>query len=227
VAEPRQVSLPGGVVVEIRDPRHQQLIWLRGKYYEPKMLEYIRAHYQGGVFIDGGACIGNHTLFFARFCANYVIAIEPEPGNIARLRRNLELSKLSHKVAVIPAAISDKPGRGALRRAGFKKSTGTFELIDGDDVPVLTLDNILYTANIGFLPVTLLKLDVQGSEMAALRGARGLLERHRPALFIELMTAAEIALADSFLREFGYKRGRCFNVSPTYEYTHTGEDYAR
>ena len=79
------VSLPGGIRVAIRGPRHQQKWWLRGRFYEAPMLAYIRKHYHGGTFIDGGACIGNHTLFFARFCCDQVIAVEPVVRNMAQL----------------------------------------------------------------------------------------------------------------------------------------------
>ena len=82
------VNLPGNVQAEIQPPVHQQKFWLKGKYYEQAMLDYIRVNYPGGTYIDGGACIGNHTLYFAALCAQQVIAVEPVKRNAAHLWRN-------------------------------------------------------------------------------------------------------------------------------------------
>jgi len=207
------VDLPDGVTVEIQPPLYQQRRWLRGRYYEQPLLEHIRAHYHGGTFIDGGACIGNHTLWFARYCAEQVIAVEPVARNMAHLQRNVELSGLTEKVTPVEAALGAAPGRGAMKHAG--KHHGTYNLVRGDDVDVTTLDAMLGLAR---FPVTLVKLDVQWAEIAALQGASALLEKYHPVLFIELMTPAEIRKADRILARFGYQRGRVFCASPTYEY---------
>jgi FkbM family methyltransferase len=205
------VELPGGVVVEIDNPRHQQRCWLRGRYYEEALLEHVRKHYRGGVFIDGGACIGNHTLFFAALCDAHVIAVEPVARNMARLLRNAELSGLTERVTPVQAALGREPGRGAMQRMG--KASGLYNLVEGDAVEVTTLDAIAPEER-----VTLIKLDVQWTEIPALQGGLALLERDHPALFIELMTRGEIADADALLGGLGYRRGPRFCASPTFEY---------
>lgn len=209
----RIVKLPGGVVVAIQPPLHQQKPWLKGRYYEAPMLGHIRKHYSGGTFIDGGACIGNHSLFFAAFCADQVLAVEPVERNMAHLLRNVELSEMSSLIVPVRAALGAHPGRGAMFKAG--PYHGEYNLIDGDEVDVITLDALMEQAA---YPVILVKLDVQWTEIAALRGGLGLLERDHPVLFIELMTPGELAEADAILKPFGYRRTRRFGGSPTYEY---------
>lgn len=207
------VNLPGGVVVEIQPPLHQQKQWLKGRYYEAPMLTHIRKHYHGGTFIDGGACIGNHTLFFAAFCAEQVLAVEPVERNMAHLLTNVKLSGLLDKVTPVRAALGREAGRGAMLHAGAFH--GTYNLVAGDTVDVTTLDALLALCRD---PVTVVKLDVQWTEIAALEGATALLERDHPALFIELMTPGELAAADGLLAPFGYRRTIRFGGSPTYEY---------
>ena len=211
-----KVRLPDNVVVTIQPPLHQQKQWLKGRYYEAPMLAHIRRHYHGGTFIDGGACIGNHTLFFARFCADQVLAVEPVVRNMAHLQRNVALSNLSAKVTPVPAALGAQPGRGAMRQMG--KYHGLYNLVAGDEIDVTTLDIIAALAR---HPITLVKLDVQWSELAALRGAEQLLDDAAPALFVELVDKPDVRAADAFLARFGYKRGARFGgqSSPVFEYT--------
>lgn len=207
------VSLPGGVLVTIQPPLHQQKQWLKGRYYEAPLLAHIRKHYRGGTFIDGGACIGNHTLFFAAFCAQQVLAVEPVERNMAHLLENVRLSGLQDKVTPVRAALGALPGRGAMLHAG--RMHGEYNLVAGDAVDVTTLDALLALC---LYPVTVVKLDVQWTEIAALQGAAALLKRDHPALFIELMTLGELAAADDILRPCGYTRTLKFGGSPTYEY---------
>ena len=210
-------SLPGGVTVLIREPHHQQLSWLEGKYYEEQMLEYIRQKYSGGTFIDGGACIGNHTLFFAAFCADHVLAIEPVIKNAVHLKTNLILSKLTNKVTIIKSALGRRPGRGSMEKVG--EASGLYNLVEGDEVEVTALNTIAARVS---SPIALIKLDIQGTEYPAIQGGLRLLKRDHPALFIELMTPKEVSRMDNLLGGLGYRRGECFNASPTYEYIYEG-----
>jgi FkbM family methyltransferase len=203
------VEIADGIIVEIQGPLQQQKNWLEHMFYEQKMLQYIRNTYHGGTFIDGGACIGNHTLYFAKYCAEHVIAIEPLPRNMEHTKTNVELSKLDN-VTFIQAALSDKPGTGAMEHAG--DFHGQYNLVDGDDVEVITLDSLID------YPVSLIKLDIQRSEIPALIGGMELLKRWSPVLFIELVSKKELDKVSILLDSIGYKVANCFNSSPTYEF---------
>lgn len=207
------VELPGKVTVEIIEPEHIQSFWLKGRYYESDMLEYIKAHYRGGTFIDCGACIGNHSLFFARFCAQQVIAIEPVARNLEHMRRNIELSDLAKRIDVVPAAVSFEPGMGSMLLAG--NNHGNYHLANGNEVEVTTIDAIAALAK---HDIKLIKLDIEGGELNALQGAVKTLKRFRPGLFIELAQKSTLNMADHFLNQFGYKRIARFNSTPTYYY---------
>lgn len=136
---------------------------------------------RGSVVYDLGANAGFFTLLAARLVgpAGRVYAFEPLPANLDILRRHLELNRCAH-VTVVPAAVSDRDGRARFTGAG---STAR---LDGDgavEVATVRIDTLLARGEIA--PAGLVKLDVEGAELAALRGMDGLLREARPRLLIE------------------------------------------
>jgi FkbM family methyltransferase len=80
---------------------------------EPALSEFILRHVQeGDVCVDAGANIGYFSLLFAQRVApsGKVIAIEPAPDNVRRLRANLELNGAAGVVDVIEAACAPQKG---------------------------------------------------------------------------------------------------------------------
>ena len=194
------VTLQGGIVVEIQGPLpYQQRHWVKHQFYEQSLLEYIREHYHGGAFIDGGACIGNHTLWFARFCAEQAIAVEPVERNMAHLITNVTLSGLSDKVVTVTAALGETAGRGAMKTQG--PHHGGWELVDGDEVEITTLNEV---GKLAAYPVALIKLDIQGSELSALKGGVDLLNEYGPVIIAEAWNEREAIETSAFLATLGY-----------------------
>lgn len=142
----------------------------------------------GDVFVDGGANIGLFSLLAAAAVgpSGRVLACEPGPGTMALLRANFAQNGFAvletHQVA-----LSDKPG--AAQFVVFEDGSGfaSFapEATGGRvvDVGVTTLDEL--TSAHGDR-VALVKLDIEGAEVRALRGARGLLARSAPLLLVEV-----------------------------------------
>ena len=213
VAAMKLARLPVNIRIALHSLTHQQRQWVKGKFYEADLLDYTRQHYQGGTFIDGGACVGNHTLYWARFCADQVIAVEPVQSNMEYLMENLRLSDLEAKVTPIQAALGSKPGRGKMQHAG--KMRGQYRLVSGNEIEVTTLDAIISLAH---YPLTLIKLDIQGGEPAALEGGLTILEEQSPVVFVEAMQKSDVRAMDAVLGPLGYQRRRRFCASPTYEY---------
>ncbi|WP_415950554.1 FkbM family methyltransferase [Streptomyces sp. KLOTTS4A1] len=111
-----------------------------------------------------------------------VVAIEPVP----HLARTLERITPAN-VRVVQAAASDRPGTRRLWfPAGDTGARGLSSLVPRDlhthgvDVRCLTVDEL------GLREVDFIKIDVDGSELAALRGAAKTLERDQPALLLEV-----------------------------------------
>jgi FkbM family methyltransferase len=134
-----------------------------------------------GTAVDVGGWYGPWTRRLSRR-ARQVVTVEPVP-HLARLLA----SRAPANVRVVQAAASDRPGRARLwLPPGDTGDRGVSSLVRRDihgralDVGCVTLDEL------GLRDVGFIKIDVDGNELAVLRGATGLLARDRPALFVEL-----------------------------------------
>jgi len=132
---------------------------------------------RGGTALDVGAWYGPWTRRLTRI-ADHVVAVEPTERLATHLQRAFPA------VRVVRAVASDHVGTAVLHvpTAGPLVGTSSLEYGEGVDVevPRITLDSLDLTG------VTFIKLDVEGHELPALRGAEGLIRRDRPRLLIEL-----------------------------------------
>lgn len=136
----------------------------------------------GDVVVDGGACWGDTTLWYADLVgpSGQVHAFEIDPQNLAVLAENLDRNPaLAGRVTVVDRALGERTGDTVTFDAtgpGTRLGSGTTHCVE-----TLTVDDhVARTA--GRLDV--LKLDVEGAELSVLEGARRSIERHRPLLAI-------------------------------------------
>lgn len=124
-------------------------------------------------FIDVGANVGYFTLLFSG-SARVVYAFEPVPAVFERLARNIELNGLTN-VRAVRSAVSRE--RGKLRlfessiSAGHDSTVRRYEHQGSLLVDSVTLDESVESPSGGVV----MKVDVEGSEMDVLIGARGLI----------------------------------------------------
>jgi FkbM family methyltransferase len=142
----------------------------------------------GDVFIDAGANIGLYTLTAADLVGptGHVIAIEPAP--LLALRRNVELNGYNW-VTFIDAALGDITGRRNFTMfEGEGCGMSSFAPIDlgGSliEVDVCRLDDLV-PDNL-FDRIRLVKIDVEGAEVATLRGAPRLLRETKAHFLVEV-----------------------------------------
>jgi FkbM family methyltransferase len=168
-----------------------------GKGFEPNEFAFLSTTLKPGMtVIDVGANEGLYTAFAARCVGpkGKVIAVEPSSRECGRLRRNLELNHLQN-VVIFPVAASNASGQADLRIAGYghegHNTLGAFiygtRLARTETVRLLPLDDVAREA--GVERVDVMKIDVEGAELAALEGARGILSRDHPLLLLELCDA--------------------------------------
>jgi FkbM family methyltransferase len=143
----------------------------------------------GGVFIDVGANVGLYSVTLARRIPNVSVhAFEPVSETRTMLERNLVKNGVADQVQVWPAAVSDQPGTCMVTTT---QDVQNHVLAPGTDateagverVQMVTLDEFMSDKASS---VDLIKCDVEGSELAVFRGARGILQRDRPHLVVEL-----------------------------------------
>lgn len=162
----------------------------------------------GTSVIDVGANLGFFTLEFARWVRDggKVIAIEPEAVNYGRLCRAVAGAGMTHLVDTVQAAAAETSGEVGL--IVNRRHPGDHRIGDsGVRVPAVTIDDLL--AARGWPRVSLVKIDVQGSESRVLAGADETLRSLHPALFIEVCDEALQMSRSSAERLLGglYDRG--------------------
>jgi FkbM family methyltransferase len=183
-AEPLQAQVFGHTM--FLDPADRVIgpLLLRDGYFEPVETEVLLHEIEpGDVVLDVGANIGYYTLLFARRVgrAGKVFAFEPDPDNFRLLTRNVQANGYDN-VVLVPRAVTDRSGTARLYLCADNK--GDHRLYDsGDSRPSVVVSTVAlddYFA--GYKgPIDFIKMDTQGSEAAALRGMRRLLER-RPGV---------------------------------------------
>jgi FkbM family methyltransferase len=139
----------------------------------------------GSMVIDVGANVGFFTRRFARWVGptGRVLALEPEPHNLSRLRVRLLRDGLSDIVETIEAAATEQAGTALL---DLNPDNPADHRLGQSGLPVacVTVDELV--ARHGGRPLSLIKIDVQGSEHRVIAGASKTLAQFRPALFIEV-----------------------------------------
>jgi FkbM family methyltransferase len=140
----------------------------------------------GTTFVDIGAHIGTTTIqALKRYGFTSALAFEPDPENFRILRANLAANGLDGLVRAFNVAISNRVGTGQLQVSS--RGAATHKLLsDGDlapqalPVPVTTFDRLAAEGSVDLDDVGLLWIDVEGSEIKVLKGARTLLDRSVP-----------------------------------------------
>lgn len=142
----------------------------------------------GDVFVDGGANVGLFALGGATIVGStgHVIAVEPGPGTMKLLRANTECNDFAH-VDLHEVALSDSAGVAEFTifedGSGLASFAPESEAGRSVQVAVTTLDSL--TEAFGER-VALVKLDVEGAEASALRGAADLISRAAPLFLVEV-----------------------------------------
>ena len=198
------------------------------RFYESKFLDLLRMfHDPGGLIIDGGANIGNHTIYFAKALEAEVIAIEPEPHNAICLAINVVLNNISDHVRLVRYALGQTPGMITLQmnvEANFGSFTGKADANPnstrvGDamqvQVPMITLDTALAEV-VADKRISILKLDVEGMEVEALCGADKLIQTKLPLIAVECFSYADLTRVETQLMQYDYFPIEFANFTPTF-----------
>jgi len=186
--------------------------WLRGAanapewmglYELPKQRALRRLVVPGMTVCDIGANAGFYTLGLARLVGEHgrVLAFEPLPRNLAKIRRHLSLNRATN-VTLSDCALSDVTATLQFSE-GDSDFTGRISAGAGDlEVQSVRLDQFLAEQ---LLPdPALLKIDVEGAEARVLQGAKGLLLRSHPILVLALHGDRQKSECFEILRSCGY-----------------------
>lgn len=163
----------------VPDEEQIQLDALAAGGWQLDHLDAALAHVKNfGVAIDGGAHVGSWTLHMAtRF--SFVAAFEPSPPTFDCLRENIRHMANVHAYQCALGEEAGFMGMAEDQKYSHGGNTGGRYLKGEGSIPIAPLDDFEFH-DVGFL-----KLDVEGFELFALRGALETLMSSRPVVMIE------------------------------------------
>ena len=156
---------------------------------------------KGDVVYDIGANYGNYSLIWNQLYQAKVIAFEPLEENYLKARRNFAINPGAN-IILYNVAVGDK--------------NGTFETsIDGNMVSVqgsirrsmkmIRLDDFVFSEEVQLPIIDLMKIDIEGYELEALKGMAKLLKLTKPKIIIETHSSDLMTSCFRTLEQLGYE----------------------
>lgn len=196
----------------------------RGRYEENELSFVRRAVKPGQTVLDIGANIGFFAIQMGALVGarGHVYAFEPVVRNADLLDRSICENGMQERITLRRVVVGDVEGSGELveldLEAGALNSGGAYLQRSGArppsghevrSVPMVLLDRERFRG-----PVSFAKIDIEGAEPLAFRGARVLLERDRPIILSEInppqLKRVAGCTAGQFLSEMRTLRYDCF-----------------
>lgn len=205
---PQEVSVRSGPAQGLKLlilPRVERFYW--AGTHEPAVQTVLTSILgPGAVFWDVGAHCGFFSLLASRLVGprGRVVSFEPSSANRDRLNWAIEANR-SPNIEVLPNAVSAETGTAVIYS---HEQSNAWSLLPGEttkaagNVPCTTLDDI--SADLPH--PTLIKLDVEGAEVDAVRGARRLLAAQGPSLIVEFHQPQKLSEARALLPGYEFRQ---------------------
>lgn len=184
-----------------------------GHYYEVNVehwLTKLASMLKSPVFYDIGANLGYYSVLISG-TAKQVYSFEPSPKTRRTLGINLALNKRQN-VRAFPYGLSDSEGQAKINIYSSNGNNSLFkrDIPEGHSlklrrqqtIELRKLDSLVDSESL--LPPDLIKIDVEGSELAALIGAKQTLKQHQPVVFFEYSATTS--------HDAGYERSRLIKL---------------
>lgn len=208
------IAVEGGRRIDIEFPEHggehiRRQMYRRGYYEKDMLLDAQRRVRKKGLALDIGAYVGTHAIWFHKVMGLDVVAFEPQAEAFAMLRSNIERN---HARSVVPlqAGVGSVHGTGRVVPSENPQNSGMARFVADDQgaIPMLTIDER------GYQGVVLVKIDVEGSELAVLHGARETIARDLPVVYVE--STDTLPDVERFFAALDYRKAATYNDTPTH-----------
>lgn len=208
------VGDPFWMELDLADPGISTDLARSGTHEAHTTSHYMAAIEELDIFVDGDPVIldvGAHVGWYAlgalvTLPEARLVAFEPDPWNVARLRRNLGLTHCYargidlRRVDVQQAAVSDQSGEVHLDRHYWSSNASISRDGGGQPVTAVTIDDVADG------PVHALRIDVEGHEHPVLKGAFDTLSGDHPMVVcVELHRTLERGAVISTLALHGFE----------------------
>lgn len=172
------------------------------------------------VVFDLGANHGIYTcLAGLRLNSGQVVAFELNPETLAELRENVALNQLAERVTLFQVAVADEPSTADFLTDTASTGSSLAHSQGGSGTQAIQVDVVALDllVNEKSLPnPDVVKIDVEGAELSALRGMQSLLEDGCRLLYCEVHEdamadfSAELVDVEQFLQSCGFETERIF-----------------
>lgn len=157
----------------------------------PMFPEEATRQIAGTDVIDGGAYWGDSALILNEYGPRSIHAFEPHPQTFSQLKATVADNGLQNTIIPVPSGLGERSETRTLYTEGMKSGANFMDVTPvvtkqagtADDVPVTSIDAY---AQEHALRVGLIKLDIEGNELEAIRGAEQVIRRDRPLLAISI-----------------------------------------
>lgn len=193
------------------------LAWEVFDVYDDEMMRFLEEQtaQKKGLYFDIGCNIGITSVTLSRMLgrSGEVWSFEPLPETVKRACATFALNEVEN-VSLFPIALGSEngimnlystPGHSDVVSAVGKDADGAVAV----SVKCMTLDTLVAEQKSSFAEVGLLKIDVEGFELAVLQGGKSFLSRNKPDIFYEynppMLKAAQCSSSDlaAFFQELG------------------------
>ena len=166
--------------------------------YEKDLLHELKrslgSEFNNKLFLDIGANIGNHSIFLASSFEE-VHSFEPNPDTLPILKHNINFNNIDN-INVHQYGIGNENtelelhtpsfdlGKSSIFKEPVKYSEqGNSYVLKSRKVQIKKLDDIEYFKN---KKIGMIKIDIEGSEILALKGAKSVIEYNMPLIGVEV-----------------------------------------
>ncbi|MGR3466402.1 MAG: FkbM family methyltransferase [Shimia sp.] len=189
---------------------------VRGEFYEAEECAALAAYVRpGDTFADIGANVGNHSIYVGRFTeVAKIIPVEMNPVAVALYQESMKRNNLSHIVDTrgLGLGIATHTSEtwainwreGNLGGGKLERNGGEMRAVRGDEL-------------FGEDRVDVIKMDVEGMEIAVLRGLPDVIARNRPVIMLEVNNGKRERF-EAWVAENGYvttERFKRYKVNET------------
>lgn len=139
---------------------------------------------KNGIFIDAGACEGDTAIFLkSKFKPKHLYAFEPDNKNYKILEHNCQLAG-QESFTLIQAGLSNEMGTAHLSRNGSESHLSNNN--DDQIIKLIKFDDYWAKENKSNNKVSLIKIDIEGAEISALKGMEQTIRKQKPVLAISI-----------------------------------------
>jgi FkbM family methyltransferase len=153
--------------------------------------ETAKAAMAGKDFLDVGAYYGDSAIFLLQYQPRRIFAYEPTNNNHKILLQTIAMNKVSDKVIAVYKGIGDVATTSTIAVCGIASSVLDESVVKKSEWKTETIEITTIDAECNDKNVGLIKMDIEGFELFAVKGGLATIERDKPVLLISIYHTAK------------------------------------